>query len=156
MPPFEVKWTAPEFEFREKTVSWYWLTIIIAIVMLGVAVWQKNFLFGFFIVVAEILVLAWANRKPRNVEFILNERGLSVSGQKFHEYAELQNFSASTNPDEEWPSLSFQFKRNLKTNLKIKVPKGRAAEIQKILRTILPQVEYQKSLLDALEEFLGF
>jgi len=156
MSPFEIKWTAPEFAFREKSVSWYWLSIIISVIILGLAVWQKNFLFGFFVVVAEILILSWANRKPADVEFLLNERGLSVGGQKFYQYAEMQSWSASAEPDEEWPTLSLQFKKNLQADLKIQIPKARAAEIQKTLKTILPQVEYQKSLLDVLEEFLGF
>lgn len=164
MSPFEINgstssplsWQAPEFEYREKGVSWYWLSIIIAVVMLSVAVWQKNFLFGFFVVAAEILILAWANREPEMVNFQLNEKGLSIGGQKFYPYVDLESFSLEDDTDTEWPNVFLQFRRRLKPTLRIKLPKNRATEIQKALGSALPQVEHEHSLLDTLEEFIRF
>ncbi|MDP3892652.1 hypothetical protein, partial [Nocardioides sp.] len=71
MEQFNIEWRAPEFYYREKGVSWYWLSIIAAIVILSVSVWQKNFLFAVFVVIAEILMLVWAGRKPREISFSL-------------------------------------------------------------------------------------
>ena len=156
MNPFEIKWQAPEFEYREKGVSWYWVSIIIAALLIGVSVWQKNFLFGFFVVLAEILMLSWANRKPSLVEFTLTEKGLSVGGQKFHAYADIESFSAEEYAEQEGPDLYFQFKKRLRTMVKIKTPKARFHEILKALNTFLPQVKHEPSLLDAFEEFVGF
>src|SRR3990167_8463140 len=64
MADFELSWEAPEFEFREKTVSWYWVTIIGAVLILALAVWQRNFLFGVFILMAEALIFEF-NKKFR-------------------------------------------------------------------------------------------
>ncbi len=57
MATFEINWEAPEFEYREKDVSWYWISIIAAAAIIAFSVWQRNFLFGFFIVIAEMLVI---------------------------------------------------------------------------------------------------
>ena len=78
MPPkFEVVWDAPEFEYREKGISWYWLSIIAAACIIAFAAWFRNFLFGFFIVIAEILFIVWGNRQPRTVEFKLDDSGIA-------------------------------------------------------------------------------
>jgi len=156
MTPFQIKWQAPEFKYRPKSISWYWISIILAVILLGAAVWQKNFFFGFFVVAAEILILIWANREPPLVEFSLNEKGLSVGGREFHAYTEIESFSADEEMDAEWPDLFFQFRRRLKPVLKIKAPKNQMAEIQNALKAVLPQIKHEQSLLDALEEFIGF
>lgn len=151
----EIKWRAPEFDPRPKGISWYWLSIILAVIIIGIAVWQKNFLFGFFVVVAEILVLVWGNREPEMVGFALDAGGFTV-GDKKHLYSEFENFSAENDPEKEWPNLFLNFKSRIKPTLKIKAPKGRVGEIKQILNSALPEAEYQPSLLDAFEEFLGF
>jgi len=156
MPPFEVKWTAPEFEYRPKSVSWYWISIIVAVIILAIAVWQKNFLFGFFVVLAEILLLTWANREPSLVNFTLTDKGLSVGDHKFYAFTDMESFSSDVSEGEEWPNLFFQFRRRLKPLLRIRVPKNQAVEIEKTLKTILRQTEHERSLLDALEELIGF
>ncbi len=156
MAPFELRWQAPEYEFRPKGISWYWISIIVAVIVLGLAVWQKNFLFGFFVVIAEILILAWANREPPSVLFILNEKGLSVGSRKSYAYAEMESWSINDFGETEWPSLFFQFHKHLKPALKIKIPKNRVAEVKKTLKDLLPEVEHEHSMLDTLEEFIGF
>lgn len=156
MAPFEIKWQAPEFEYREKSVSWYWISIIAAIVMIGIAVWQRNFLFGLFIIVAEILILAWANHEPPLRHFSINEKGLVLSDEKKYRYEDFENFSLDDSLSEDWPDLFFQFRRRLRPFLKIKIPKENSAEIQKVLSSVLPQVEHERSLLDSIEKIIGF
>ena len=79
--PQEIAWEAPEFEYRHKDISWYWISIIVAVVCIGFAAWQKNFLFGFFVLVAEILILAWANQQPAIFNFRLTEKGLFIQNK---------------------------------------------------------------------------
>lgn len=155
MAPFEIKWTAPEFEYHAKGVSWYWISIIIAVVILGLAVWQKNFLFGLFVVIAEVLVLSWSVREPRSLDFVLSEKGLDINKNAFYAYNEIEKFSVEAS-DADWPSLVFYFRRKLRPTVKIKIPKDLRTPIEKTLKTILPQVEYELSLLDSVEEFIGF
>ena len=67
MASFEITWEAPEFEYRPKSVSWYWISIIIAAAIIAFAIWERNFLFGIFIVIAEILFIAWGNETPATI-----------------------------------------------------------------------------------------
>ncbi|MEK9180567.1 MAG: hypothetical protein AAB897_04105 [Patescibacteria group bacterium] len=151
----EIRWSAPEFEERPKGVSWYWLSIIVAVIILGLAVWQRNFLFGFFVVLAEILVLVWGNRQAEIVNFSVTEKGIAIADRKNHLYSELENFSVN-DAEGELADIFLRFKSRLKPSLKIRVPKSKLGEVRGVLGSALREVEHQHSLLDALEEFLRF
>ncbi len=156
MTRFEIQWQSPEFEYREKGVSWYWLSIILAVVVLGLAIWQKNFLFGFFIVIAEILILVWGNREPRLVNFVLSEKGLAIDGGEPSPYEQITSFAIDTPEEGVFANLFISFRRKLKPSLHINIPKERLAEIQKALTPLLPQQDPEQSFLDTLEELIRF
>lgn len=156
MDHFELKWRSPEYEYRPKGVSWYWISIIVAVIILGLAVWWKNFLFGFFVVIAEILIIVHANREPSLVDFALDEKGITVGGLKSYAYTEMESWSIYAFGETEWPSLFFQFHRRLKPPLKVKFPRARIAELQAALQGVLKQIDHEHSMLDALEELIRF
>jgi hypothetical protein len=155
MAQFEIHWQAPEFEYREKTVSWYWISIIAAACIIAFAVWERNFLFGLFVVVAEILVITWANREPREIDFELTDSGLTVGPHKYHALKEFESWSA-----EEfavgWSEIAFNFRAKLRTPLKILAPTETLDEIRKNLKLILREVEHQTTLIEAIEKLLRF
>ncbi|MEK7193226.1 MAG: hypothetical protein AAB652_00350 [Patescibacteria group bacterium] len=154
--PFEIRWEAPEFEYREKNISWYWTSIIVTTLILGAAIWQKNFLFGLFIILAEILILTWGNRKPRMVAFKINEKGLEIVEGKFYPYAEIEAFSFDESANTDWPLLAILFRQKFKTPLKVSIPKNRVKEILDVLRPQVHEIDPQSSLLDHFEKFFRF
>ncbi len=99
MAAFEIVWRAPEYEFHEKGVSWYWLSIIAAAIVVAFAVWEKNFLFGLFIVIAEILLIVWGNREPRLVGFSINESGVAIEGAKSYSFKDFESMSVGDEGD---------------------------------------------------------
>ncbi|MDE2019198.1 MAG: hypothetical protein KGJ13_02495 [Patescibacteria group bacterium] len=155
MASFSISWSAPEFEYRDKDVAWYWISIIAASCIIAFAVWQRDFLFGFFIVIAEILFVAWGDRFPRPVSFTLTERELSIEDKKSYPMSQLESWSAEP-LDDEWTELLFNFKAKLKTPLKMLVPAHLVEDIRKNLKTVLREVEHQPTLLDALEKLIRF
>lgn len=157
MEQFEIAWQAPEFEYREKGISWYWISMISAVLLLAAAIWQRNFLFGFFVIIAEILVLAWANRKPQTATFVLNEQGLSIGDRLSYVYDELASFSVDRIDEHgDWPTLILTFQRRLRPNLRVHTPKDKFNEIKEALGKTVHETEYEQSLLDTLERLLRF
>jgi len=148
-----VIWHAPEFEYREKGVSWYWLTIILAVLLIALAMWQRNFLFGVFVIVAEILVILWGGKKPRILAFAVDERGLAIGDREHHPWSEFSTFSAEEGED--LSLLVFQSRR-ARPALYVLVPPAQFPEVKRVLLSQLPYVEYQRSLVEAVEEFFGF
>ncbi len=151
-----INWSAPEYEYRPKSVSWFWLTIIVAVLILALAVWQKNFLFGFFVVVAEVLLLVWGNREPREVHFSVSGKGLTVDGKKFYAWSEIENWSADEPGELEHGDIVLNFKGRLRPNVRILVPKEKFAETRGAFAEKLPEVEREESVIDSLERFLRF
>ncbi len=151
-----IEWRAPEFYYREKGVSWYWLSIIAAIVILSVSVWQKNFLFAVFVVIAEILMLVWAGRKPREVSFILNEKGLTISGNKFYPYSAIEAFSVREGHSEEWYDISLKLRHGFRHHLNIQTPTKNLSKIEEAISRYVEKTEPEDSFLDSLERLIGF
>jgi hypothetical protein len=155
MASFETRWEAPEFEYHPKGVSWYWLSIIIAAAVTAFAIWDRNFLFGVFVVIAEILLIAWGNETPTTVNFTLTENDLSIGNAKNYQLNLFENFSANERGSD-WTEIFFTFKTKLRTPLKILAPKTKIDEIRKGLKSLLREVEFEPSLLDSLEKIIGF
>ena len=156
MEKFFIEWQAPEFHYSEKDVSWYWTSAIIAIILLSASVWQKNFLFAVFIVIAEILILVWAGQKPRTIEFKLDEKGLTIDGKKFYPYSSIGAFSIDENAGGEWRELAFRFGHGMRPLLKVFVPGKRSEEIEKALAGVIQKTDFEDSFLDILQRLIGF
>jgi hypothetical protein len=155
MASFEIRWQAPEFEYRPKGVSWYWISIIVAAAIIAFAIWERNFLFGIFIVIAEILFIAWGDQIPDTMDFTLSESELRVGDAKQYQINLFENFSVNE-LSEDWVEFFFSFKTKFRTPLKVILPKTKIEEVRKHLKTALREVEFEPSLLDSLEKIIGF
>lgn len=151
-----LSWEAPEFDYHEKSMGWLWVSMIIALLVLGLAVWQKNFLFGFFIVVAEILVLSWSIQKPRRITFTLDEHSLIVGEHAVYPLSDFESFGTESIAVNGLRTFAFHFHRHLRLPLHIKVPDAHAEEIKKSLNVLLAEHPWDDSLIDSLERFFRF
>ncbi len=155
MAKFEITWEGPEFEHREKGSSWYWLSIIVAAAVVAFSVWEKNFLFGLFIIVAEILFLVWGNRTPRMVGFTITESGLEIEKQKLHLWKDVDTISVDSG-EFGLAELVLIFRAKFKTPLKILFPEGRLTDLRNNLNGIVREVPYEATLLDSIEKLTRF
>lgn len=147
-------WTAPEFEYRPKDVGWYWMSIIISAIFILAAIWQKNFLFAIFIIVAEAMMLYWARQLPPHIEFKLDDKGLLLGKNKFHPYEELTGFSVIDKKGA-W-GLTLKTKEKLQPFIKITIYKNDAEDIKKLLKEHLEEMEFPESLIDHVSKVIGF
>lgn len=153
---FSIEWQAPEFEYRDKGVSWYWLSVIIAVVLLAISVWQKNFLFSVFVVLAEVMILVWAKQKPRTVKFTVDDKGLTINGQKFYPYSAIEAFGTTIGTGNEFSEIKFLPRQGLRAIIRVKIPARRLSEIEQALLPMLKKTDIDESFLDSLEKFIGF
>ena len=152
-----IKWSAPEFHYYDKGVAWYWLVIIATIVVVAIALWQKNFLFAVFAILAAILTVVWGGREPKVIDFILSERGLDIGQKKFYPYETLAGFAViPTLENQELDELLIKTKSRLTSWLRIIIAGERREAIKQMLSRCLPEVEYQESLTDHIARILRF
>jgi hypothetical protein len=156
MARFEVKWEAHEYDHHDKTSGWYWGSIAIAIVLLAYAVWQRNYLFAFFIVLAEILVIIWANREPQKLAFTLNEEGIAIGDFRFHKHHDIHSYSIGDGFGDGWAEIVFHPRQTFRSPIRILVPKEHTEVIHHHLRDRLSNVNHEESFIDALRHYVRF
>lgn len=155
MASFALIWEAPEYEYREKDVSWYWISIIVAALVVAFSISEKNFLFGLFVVLAEVLFIVWGNRVPRIVHFTLNENGIEVRGGAAHPWSSFESMGVEA-AGSGFAELVFIFRAKLKTPFKVLFPEDRLTELRGHLKTILKEIPYEPTLIDSIEKLLRF
>lgn len=160
IPP--ISWTAPEFEYEPKDVSWYWLSLIISIILLGVAIWQKNFLFAIFIVIAWLIVINMARRLPSFWEFKIDEGGILIhlaqkpdESNKFYAWQDIEGFDIHGGIND-YKELVIRLKSKLSPFIKINFQNEKENEIAAFCSKFIPRQEYEESAADHLARLIKF
>lgn len=162
----EIIWQIPEYEYHPKDVSWYWISLIVAIVLFAFAVWQKNFLFAVFVVFAFFAVSYSASRFPPIWEIKINEKGIFIGlpdgkKKKFYPMEEIESFDIHSeiygNGEEtEYKKLVLKLKAKISPFLKINIYSKDELKIKESVSKFAPQKEIAKSLTDSLSELIKF
>ncbi len=151
-----IEWQAPAFKYYPKDVSWYWMSFIIAILLMAFAVLQKNFLFAVFIFLAEISVLILARRQPETLKFKIDDKGITII-DKIYQFGDLEKFCLRPdNEDKKFEELVLKKKTHFNPYLKISVDIKVASQVRDILSQKLTEEEYEDSLLELIFKWLRF
>ncbi len=154
-----ISWQAPEFEHREKGPAWYWLSMLVAIGVMALALWQKNFLFAVFVVIAEVLLVIWGDRKPIFIEMKLSREGLQIGEDKIYNYQDMESFALDQKHESEWVGMVLKFKQIIRPKIKIMLPRVDLKRIVANLSSLAPgvkEVELEESLTDTVEKIIRF
>jgi len=88
-----INWTASEYIEHYRGNSWYMLLIIGTVLLAGaIYLLTKDIFAGIVIVALGVIVASVAHRKPRQIDYKLNGRGLSI-GDKTYSYNEFRSFA---------------------------------------------------------------
>ena len=151
----EIIWQAPEFKYRPKDVGWYWMSIAGASVLFLLAIWQRNFLFGIFVVLAEIMVISFANKFPKVLQFKINKSGVHISTIKLYAYDDLEGFHILEH-DDGTGELVLKTKNKLHPFVKMFVVQKDISNIKEFLQSYLQEVEYKEPITDRIGDLIGF
>jgi hypothetical protein len=88
-----ISWTASEFIAHQKSTGWYMALLGAALVLAAIIYFAtKDVVSSGVVIVGAIMLAVYGSRQPRQVEYRLDMRGLSV-GNKHHTYNEFRSFS---------------------------------------------------------------
>jgi hypothetical protein len=88
-----ISWTASEFIAHQKTLGWYALLALVAIIVAAsVFLLTKDKISTTVVIVAALAFGFYATRKPRQLEYRLDEYGLSI-GPKYYNYDGMRGFT---------------------------------------------------------------
>lgn len=151
----QIQWSAPESHFFEKTSTWYIGSAILAGILVIFSLWQGNFLFVVFVVIAEILALFWGGQAPRTLEYSLTDVGV-IAGDRLFRFEGLAAYALIESlGGPHFYELVFQQKQALAAYVKLFVPNELAPQVGDFLATRLPTFEYSPSIAEALMNRLG-
>jgi hypothetical protein len=151
----KITWEAPEFDYVEKSVGWYFIFGVVFFAMIVFGWFNRNFFFMIFLLIAGILVVALSNRKPEKVKFILGEEACTIGASKTpYRYSEMKGFAIV---EREHRNNLLVFRRNVAVNQYLKLPleKGITSEVRSFLKEKLAEGSYEEGLLDVLIDRVG-
>jgi len=148
-------WSAPEFHFQEKTAMWRTGSVILAVFLLLMALWQRNIMFGIFIILAESIVLLNANQKPRNITYEVTEEGIAIGEKEFYRHEEFLGFSIFNDPLlPQYHELLLRKVRSNGLGIEILVPDEVVESLQDALLNYMDELEHEESFLRHLTKRL--
>lgn len=153
----KIEWRAPEHEYYPKSLIWFWTTIIIAILFLILSIWQKNFLFSIFIIIAEILILIWGSYEPKIINFKITNDEILVGENNFYSFNTISSFSSGPSIMPDLSEIKINFKNKLSFSISILVPVSILEEVKKIFyEKNIPEVEHEEHFIDYIQKILRF
>lgn len=149
-----IKWEAPDFEHSQSSP----VLLLILGVLLGVGaiglLFFKNFLFSIFLLIAGGLVVSHAYRIPRQINFSITSRGITIGG-RLYTFEDLHSFWIFYDP----PLFKELSLRSRKTFMPIiRAPLGELDPIRlrNILLRFLREEKDEMSAVDVIAKRLGF
>lgn len=156
-----ISWQAPEYQYLPKGESWGWISLILAIILIALALWNKNFLFAVFIFVAELILIYFSGKYPSIWKFELGDDVLKIGETKKYKLEQFSVFDirealGTSDADREYKELIFRFKSKLSPDLKILVFREDEKMIENKLLKYLEREKIEASLADIVEKIFRF
>lgn len=148
-----IRWTAHEYEPRNRGNDWYWALGIIAVAGAATAVIFGNILFAIVIIIGAFVLILHARKEPEVHEFEINKNGITI-GDRLYPYRTLDSFWI---PDEGRPRIIIHSKRLLMPQIVIPLAEGISEDdVHAALSQYLDEEEHEESFAEHLAEWLGF
>lgn len=150
-----LKWRAPEFEHVEKSTTWYWGSMVVAVILMAIALWQKNFLFAVLIMVAELAIFMLSEEKPKMWDFTIDQRGVTIEKHKLYKYSTMTMYDIHDFSDE-YHELVLQTKSKVHHYIKIFIHVEDEERVMDLLDEWVPRGEIQVTFIELIERLVGF
>jgi hypothetical protein len=149
-----VKWTASEFIAHQKTTKWYAI-LAGSSLLAAFIIWilTKDITASIVILVAAITLGWYGARQPRELEYTLNEHGLTI-GPKHYPYASFKSFTVDT--DAAFTSIDLIPLRRFAPSISIFYAPDDEEKIADILNAHIPYENRRKDPIDRFMKHIRF
>ena len=149
-----ITWTGSEFIAQQKNAVWYLLLAVFIVVVCGVIYFiSKDVLSVVFIAVMGVLFAIIAGRKPRQLQYQIDNHGLQV-GQRSYSFNDFKSFSLQRDGAIGYVNL-FPLKR-LRNELSIYYAPEDEQRIFEALAQHIPNEQRVESMVDRLTKKIRF
>jgi len=149
----DLKWSALEYEEKERSTDWFWALGIIVVAVCITSIIYKNYFFAILTILSGILLGFFAIKKPEMVSYELNKKGLKIKTRLFP-YKTIKAFFIHIGPKS---TLFIRSGRMFMPTLSIPIQNEMAEEIKSImLLNNIKEEEMKENPSDKIMESLGF
>jgi hypothetical protein len=144
-------WETADHVTRDRSVGWYFMLTLVAIVIAGVFYFQKNWSAMFFVLGATFLFFVVSQIKPRKISSAIYELGIITDG-KVYNFDEMKNFWISQG---EITRLNFQKNGRIAAIVSMPIEESDTEKIVEMLNGKLPQEETKgENLVDRVNRMM--
>lgn len=151
----ELYWKAAEFHHHSRGPLWYFLVVFIAVLLSATAFLKGNFFFGVFIVLAMIVMFSLGRKRPRVIDFRINNKGVAIGDEIFYPYDELEGFSLLEH-HHKLNEIILHRKTSLAPIVRVPIDSQLMIKAKMMLSKHLKEVKYEESLIDIFADLLKF
>lgn len=150
---FLLSWQAPEFVQTHKPMGWYIGFILFFLILIGIAIFTKQYLSIGLFVVMGLALLIYANRPPQTLNFQISNYGVYVGDKKylfdnFDSYYETSDYGQTV--------IELVPNKRFGTLVSLPPQQEHLEELEHTLGQLLPKVENKEDFVDKLFRKLRF
>jgi len=150
-----ISWVALEYEHHKKSAKWFLGLLIVTILILGYAVWQKDWLMLVTFVILLSAIYLYARRNPKKIKIKLSEKGVTLD-QDEYPYGMIKSFWIMYEPPG-IKTLSFEMSQYVNRELVLQLADADPNEIREFLLEFLEEdLEHEEKYSDKLMRKLKF
>ncbi|MEA1929500.1 MAG: hypothetical protein U9M92_01240 [Patescibacteria group bacterium] len=150
-----MEWEEFEYQYYEKSQSWYWWVGGIGLVAVVLALLFSNILFAILLALSAVVIIMYAARHPDKIFFALHSHGVQM-GKRLYPYENLKTFWVLDVPGRP--------RKIIITSKKIFLPhivfplhdEMDSEEVRDFLAQYLPEGRVEESAADKLSDYFGF
>jgi len=152
-----ISWSAAEYEVGApgRSITWYWMSLIITALLTMFALWQNNVLFAVFIIVAWLIIVSLSGSVPKTWAFVISEDGIAIGANKQYRWNEIVGFDIHEESDAH-KALLIKTMHAFTPMVRINIPKSKERAITDILAKFVKREEYEESMIDVLMRIMRF
>lgn len=152
--PEEIAWTARDRVPQERSATWFLGMVGVAALLAAYAVWNLNFLFALFVILATIALILAASRPAVEHEIRITAGGIEIEGLPKRPFSEIESFWIF--PDTEPPTLVLKPRRRIGMPTYLLLEHVDADKVRKALQDHIPEHEEEFPFIERIGRWLGF
>ena len=149
----KISWGAPSFYYNPQKK---YLALVVFALVAGAAAllfYDRDMLLAIFLMLASLVLILYANKKPEISEIKVDQTGVSISDKVYY-YRELKSFWIDYNPDGP-KELSLESRKWYLPHIKVSIEKEDPVELRSLMINFVPEKIHEQSLIDFVAKKLG-
>ena len=149
-----ISWQIEEYKHREKGPDWFWALGVIALASAAIAVIYHDVLFAVFIILAAVILGAYAAREPDIIDIAISDEGVTIRNF-FYPYTKIKGFAVD---EQDFGNhLLIETDRTVTPVISIALPVTIDPDaLTELLKTKIPEIPLKEQLSHRLMEHMGF